>query len=92
VEVHEVWLGVGAEAKDPNRLLSLPDGEPLHRSIHSWRKAVAAARQSKLPKCIMDAIEEARAYAEGRGFYVKVSKPNDLAHLKSLVSIKFETK
>jgi hypothetical protein len=51
-------------------------------------KAVAAARQTKLPKRIMDAIENARPYAEGRGFYVEAAKPADLVHLKTLVSIK----
>ena len=55
-------------------------------------RAVDIARQSKLPKKILDAIEAATPYAEGRGFYVEVKKPSDLNHLKTLVEIKFETK
>jgi hypothetical protein len=53
-------------------------------------KAVEVARQSKLPKKILDSIEEARPYAEGRGFYVKATKPADLKHLQALVTIKME--
>ncbi len=51
-------------------------------------KAVAAARQSKLPKRILTAIDEARPYAEGRGFYVKCSRPSDLHHLLTLTALK----
>jgi hypothetical protein len=51
-------------------------------------KAVAAARASKLPKSILTEIEEARPYAEGRGFHVACKKPGDLKHLKTLASIK----
>lgn len=54
-------------------------------------KAVAAARQSKLPKRILSAIEEARPYAEGRGFYVKCSQPADLKHLLTLTALKMES-
>jgi hypothetical protein len=53
-------------------------------------KAVAVMRETKLPKRIMDAMEEAKPYAEGRGFYVKAAKPADLAHLRTLVTIKME--
>jgi hypothetical protein len=54
-------------------------------------KAVEVMRQSKLPKRIMDAMEAARPYAEGRGFYVECSKPADLRHLLTLVAIKMES-
>jgi hypothetical protein len=55
-------------------------------------KAVAAARQSKLPKRILDVMEQARPYAEGRGFYVECKKPGDLRHLMMLVALKMDTK
>ena len=55
-------------------------------------KAVAAARKSKLPKRIMDCIEQARVYAEGRGFYVECRKASDLKHLHTLTAIKMETR
>jgi hypothetical protein len=51
-------------------------------------KAVEVMRQTKLPKKIMEAMEAARPYAEGRGFYVDCSKPADLKHLITLVTIK----
>ena len=55
-------------------------------------KAVAAARESKLPKRIMDSIEQARRYAEGRGFYVECRKASDLKHLHTLTAIKMKTR
>jgi hypothetical protein len=55
-------------------------------------KAVEAAKQSKLPKKILDTIESARKYAEGRGFYVECKKESDLKHLLTLTRIKMETK
>jgi len=55
-------------------------------------KAAATARQSKLPKRIQDTIEQARPYAEGRGFYVECRKPKDVEHLKLLTALKMETK
>jgi hypothetical protein len=55
-------------------------------------KAVEVARESKLPKKILESIEAAHPYAEGRGFYVDVKKTGDLVHLKTLVGIKFDMK
>jgi hypothetical protein len=54
------------------------------------QKAVEVMRQTKLPKKIMDSMEEARPYAEGRGFYVECAKAADLKHLLTLVTIKME--
>ncbi|MBL0062916.1 MAG: DUF3788 family protein [bacterium] len=51
-------------------------------------KAVAAARASKLPKSIIAEIENAKPYAEGRGIRIVVSRPSQLAHLKTLASVK----
>jgi hypothetical protein len=53
-------------------------------------KAVEVARKSKLPKRVIDLMEAARPYAEGRGFRVQVAKPTDLKWLKTLVTIKME--
>jgi hypothetical protein len=54
-------------------------------------KAVEAARGSKLPKAILQSIEDARPYAEGRGFYVVCKKPADLKHLVTLTTLKMES-
>jgi len=51
-------------------------------------KAVAAARLSKLPKSIIAEIENAKPYAEGRGIRITISKLSQLAHLKTLASVK----
>jgi len=53
-------------------------------------KAVDVMRETKLPKTIMAAMEAAKPYAEGRGFYVECAKPADLKHLITLVTIKME--
>jgi len=55
------------------------------------QKAVEAMRQRTLPKRIIAAMEEAKPYAEGRGFYVECSKPSDLKHLLTLLEIKMGT-
>ena len=51
-------------------------------------KATEAARQAKLPKAVMKAIDEAPVYAEGRGFRLEVRKERDLAAMKTLAAIK----
>jgi len=54
-------------------------------------KAVAAARAGKLPKHILESIENARPYVEGRGFYVTCRKAGDLKHLIALTSMKMDS-
>ncbi len=51
-------------------------------------KAVTAALQGKLPKRMVDEIESARPYAEGRGFRLQVTTARDLPHLQKLVTMK----
>jgi hypothetical protein len=51
-------------------------------------KATDAARAAKLPKSVMKTIDEARVYAEGRGFRLEVRKELDLAAMKKLAAIK----
>jgi hypothetical protein len=51
-------------------------------------KATEAARQSKLPKAVIKAIDEAPVYAEGRGFRLEVRKKPDLEAMKTLAAIK----
>jgi len=52
------------------------------------RKATEVARQSALPKDVMKTINEARVYAEGRGFRLEVRKKQDVGIMKKLASIK----
>ncbi len=51
-------------------------------------KATAAARQAKLPKAVVKAIDEAPVYAEGRGFRLEVRTARDVETMKALAAIK----
>jgi hypothetical protein len=51
-------------------------------------KAVAAANASSLPKPVLEEINGAKRYAEGRGIRLRVKSPRDLAAVKTLVTLK----
>jgi hypothetical protein len=51
-------------------------------------KAIAAARQSKLPKGVMKTLDEAPHYAEGTGILLMVHSSNDLEAIRTLATIK----
>ena len=51
-------------------------------------KAVRAARQSDLPKRIVEALKEAPKYPEGTGVRLRVKSPRHLAALEKLAAIK----
>jgi hypothetical protein len=51
-------------------------------------KAVRAAHQSDLPKALLDAIDSARQYVEGRGVRVEVRNKKDLRIVVKLAAIK----
>jgi hypothetical protein len=53
-------------------------------------KAVAAARAEKLPKALLDAIDAAPRYVEGRGVRIEVSKRDQIPALAALARIKVE--
>jgi hypothetical protein len=52
------------------------------------QKATEAALQSNLPKDVMKTINEARVYAEGRGFRLEVRKKQDVGTMKKLAAVK----
>lgn len=52
------------------------------------QKATEAARRSALPKDVLTTINEARVYAEGRGFRLEVKKKQHLDTMKKLTAIK----
>jgi hypothetical protein len=52
------------------------------------RKAVRAARESDLPPAILEAIEAAREYAEGRGVRLAVRTKADLEAILTLAGFK----
>ena len=51
-------------------------------------KALAAARQSKLPKSVMKILDQAPHYAEGTGVRLMVHESQDLAPLRILAALK----
>jgi len=53
-------------------------------------KAVAAARQSKLPKHILEIIDAAKRYAEGTAVRLDIGQSDNIAPVKKLVAIKLE--
>jgi hypothetical protein len=53
-------------------------------------KAVEAARRSRLPKRVIQIIDEAKRYAEGTGVRIDVNRPPDIAVVKKLAVLKLE--
>lgn len=53
-------------------------------------KAVQAARQGRLPKAVLDIINDAKRYVEGTAVRVDVNGPKDIAVVKKLAVIKLE--
>lgn len=51
-------------------------------------KAMSAARQSKLSKSVLKALDEAPRYAEGTGVRLMVSTTKDLAPIRILATVK----
>lgn len=51
-------------------------------------KAVAAAHQAGLPQAILDIIDDAPRYAEGRGVRVEVRCAEDVQHVVKLAEVK----
>jgi len=54
------------------------------------KKATVAAKQSSLPKNILNAIRRAKPYVEGRSFRVEVKSAEDLENVKKLAGIKMK--
>jgi len=63
------------------------DGHYLCAFVYGG-KATEAARRSKLPKAVLKEIENAPAYAEGRGFRLEVRTARDVETMKTLAAIK----
>ncbi|HEX7831394.1 MAG TPA: DUF3788 family protein [Thermoanaerobaculia bacterium] len=51
-------------------------------------KAVKVARESDLPAAVLDVIERAPKYAEGRGVRLELRDARDLAAIETLAAIK----
>jgi hypothetical protein len=53
-------------------------------------KAVQAARQSGLPKGVIQMLDEAKRYPEGTAVRIDVNEAKDLAIVRKLASVKLE--
>lgn len=51
-------------------------------------KAVKAAHQSDLPDALLDRIDSARKYVEGRGIRIEIRSKKDLGTVEKLAAIK----
>jgi Protein of unknown function (DUF3788) len=54
-------------------------------------RAVAAARQAKLPAAVLKIIDHAKRYAEGTAVRLEVKSARDLAAVRKLATIKLES-
>lgn len=57
-------------------------------SLALGEKAVAQARRARLPGEVIEAIDAAPRYAEGRGFRVAVDRTGQVAPLAALAHVK----
>lgn len=96
--VSEVWkssnanTGWGLRVLQQDRvvLYMTPQPRQFIVSFALGERAVAAARTAKLSAHVLDAIEDARRYPEGRGVRIAVRDSRDVQTLTRLAEIKCE--
>lgn len=97
--VTEVWKFTSASTGWGMRLLHegrvivymTPQRKQFLVSFALGEKAVVAARAAKLPASVLDVIDAAPRYAEGRGVRIPVRSSRQLASLARLAQIKRES-
>jgi uncharacterized protein DUF3788 len=97
--VTDVWKFTSASTGWGMRLLHngrvivymTPQRKQFLVSFSLGEKAVAAARAAKLHASVLEAIEAAPRYAEGRGVRILVRSSRQLAPLAQLAQIKCES-
>ena len=75
---------------DRNILYLSPGSGCFMASFALGDKAVQTARQSKLPKRVIDIIDSAKRYAEGTAVRLDVSGLRDIAPVKKLAAAKLQ--
>lgn len=78
------------QSKKRNIVYLTPGNRSFLASFALGDKAIAAARQSKLPARVLKIIAEAKRYAEGTAVRIEVKKLGDVALVKTLAKIKLE--
>ncbi|HEY2017755.1 MAG TPA: DUF3788 domain-containing protein [Bryobacteraceae bacterium] len=71
-----------------NILYLSPEHGSFTASFALGDKAIAAARQSKLPERVIRIINEAKRYAEGTGVRIEVKASSDIAVVRKLTAVK----
>ena len=80
--------GLRLRHEDRVILYMTPQAGKFLVSFALGEKAVAAARQQGLPPALLEVIDAAPRYAEGRGVRIEVSKASQVASLAALARIK----
>lgn len=82
--------GWGLQLKQKQRtvLYMTPNKGYFLASFALGEKAVRAAREGALPDSVLDVIDRAPRYAEGRGVRLEVKSKKDLGSIKKLAAIK----
>jgi uncharacterized protein DUF3788 len=96
--VSEIWKYTSANTgwglrvlqRDRVILYMTPQPRQFIVSFALGERAVAAARTAKLSAPVLDAIEDAPRYAEGRGVRITVRDSRDIRALTQLAQIKCE--
>ena len=94
--ISQVWgftsasTGWGLRLKRNDRVIlyMTPREDHFLVSFVLREKAVAAAHAKKLPLAVLNAIESAPKYAEGRGVRIEVRQVREVAFLATLAEIK----
>ncbi len=96
--IHTEWKFYGKSSgwtllykKGKRTLLCLfPNASYFKVSFVFGEKAVTAAGQAPLSKGVINTIQSAKVYMEGRSFFMDVRGGDDLEHVKRLLAIKVE--
>jgi hypothetical protein len=94
--IEAVWNFAGAKfgwslrlrRNDRVLLYLIPQGGHFLVGVVLGEKAVKGARESGLPSAVLELIDAARPYAEGRGIRIPVSRAADLDVVLDLVALK----
>lgn len=79
---------LGLKHKQRTILYLIPQHKHFLVAFVLGRKAIEAARRSGLPAAVVQAIDSAKQYSEGRGIRLPVRNRKDLAAVEQLAAIK----
>lgn len=83
--------GLRLKHKDRTVLYMTPCEGHFLASFALGEKAVKAAHEAKLPNSVLEIIDSAKKYAEGRGVRLRVTSARDLRHVEKIAVIKMSS-